>query len=67
MKKDTDTEIPAITGSRIKCVRRMTKKEAKATGFTAIALILDTGVRLFAEDVAGEFEDEAFWVAPEKK
>lgn len=65
MKKTA--EIPSITGSRIKCVRRMTKKEAKQNGFTALAIVLNTGVRLFAEDVAGEFEDDAFWVAPERK
>jgi len=65
MKKGKTAEIPAITGSIIKAVRRMTKKEIKQNGFTALCFILDSGVRLFAEDVAGEFENDAFWVTAE--
>jgi len=69
MKKrnDSTAEIPAITGSVIKKIRKMTKKETKQNGFTALCFILDSGVRLFAEDVAGEFENDAFWVTAETR
>lgn len=66
MKKE-EAAVPSVTGSRIKCVRRMTKKEVKANGFSALAIVLNTGVRLFAQDIAGEFEEDAFWLAPERK
>jgi hypothetical protein len=67
-KKNTAVEIPPVTGSRITKIRRMNKREAKANGFSGLIVLLDTGVRLLADGdkLAGAFEQELFYLAPEK-